>query len=190
MKHITIQGRRRQGRHRHSSQHEPIPPSVFIAGGIDPVAGRGSGEVHPGPGTVGTEDYDDYRWIDLRRKAAEIEQLRGKLHGLKEPSSQHQGMAKPEEAQRTAPLEPDTEPARRHRRRDKQAEAILRIKIEKVLVKARRKWPDPKRRLGNKTMAKELVRENGKELGYAASTVRQILDGTYPASKRLGFDRL
>ncbi len=71
----------------------------------------------------------------------------------------------------------------------------MKSRIKKVVAKARRRSPGKQPAI--KAMARELVREDrnlaeghGNKLGFKFITVRQILDGTYPASKRLGIDRL
>jgi hypothetical protein len=71
------------------------------------------------------------------------------------------------------------------RRSDREHDALLENKIKKVLTKAKKEWPDPMKRPGIKPMADELVRKYGKELGYKKSAIRQILDGSYKASRSL-----
>ncbi len=75
---------------------------------------------------------------------------------------------------------------RAKRKSDTETDAILRIKIKKVLAAARRESPDAKKRPGIKPMAKELVREHRGNLDYKFYTVCKILDGTYKSSRRLG----
>ena len=72
------------------------------------------------------------------------------------------------------------------RKRDVEADAKQRIRIEKVLAKARTLWPDAKNRPGIKPMAGELVRNHRNNLDYKFGAVCKILDGTYPASRRRG----
>ena len=81
-------------------------------------------------------------------------------------------------------------PHRSPRSHDPLENEALKNRIEKVLAIARRKWRNPQKRPPIKAMARELVRENGKEFGYKFSAVHQILAGTYPASKRLGIGQL
>jgi hypothetical protein len=76
------------------------------------------------------------------------------------------------------------------RKHDAADEALLKNRIDKVLTLARKKWPNSNNRPGYKPMARELVREHGKSLGFKFETVRKILAGTYPASKRLGISGL
>ncbi len=96
-----------------------------------------------------------------------------------------------EAAENLAPQPSDKgEEPRRNRKRDVEVDAKLRNRIERVLAKARRKWPKLEKRPGHKTMAKELAEKYGEELGYKFSAIHQILAGTYPALKRLGIGRL
>ena len=76
------------------------------------------------------------------------------------------------------------------RKHDAADDALLENRIYNVLTLARQKWPDSNKRPGYKPMAKELVRVHGKSLGFKFETVRKILAGTYPASKRRGISGL
>ncbi len=104
------------------------------------------------------------------------------------PDSQH-GPQKPAEnpppAQAT-PTAPFDKKPQRNRKRDVEADAKLKPRIEMVLAKARNTWPDKSKRPGIKPMARELERTHGKELGFKFSTIRKILDGTYRPAERFG----
>ncbi len=76
------------------------------------------------------------------------------------------------------------------RKHDAIDDARLKNRIDNVIISARKKWPDSKKRPAYKEMAKELVRVHGKSLGFQFETVRKILAGTYPASKRRGISGL
>ncbi len=84
----------------------------------------------------------------------------------------------------------DTQHRKRPRKQDIGKDALKKIKIKTVVAKAKTKWPDRKKRPGINAMARELVRTHHKELGFDYETVKKILAGTYPASKRLGVPRL
>ena len=76
------------------------------------------------------------------------------------------------------------------RKRDVEADAKLKNRINKVLAKARTKWQDPKKRPEIDVMAKELFRLHKKDLGYKFEAIRKILRGTYGPSVRLKIDGL
>ncbi len=80
-------------------------------------------------------------------------------------------------------------PRAKHKR-DVEADAARKNLIERVLAKARRIWPDPKKRPEIDVMAKELERLHRKELGYRFEAIRKILKGTYSVSVRLGIPGL
>jgi hypothetical protein len=93
----------------------------------------------------------------------------------------------PEEIE--AAVSPEASPAqptKKRRSHDAIDDARLRNRINNVITLARNKWPDQKKRPGPRIMAKELQRTHGKSLEFKSETVRKILDGTYPPSKRLG----
>jgi hypothetical protein len=83
-------------------------------------------------------------------------------------------------------------PSRSARRSDPEHDALLVIKIERVLAKAKKKWPDPKNRPGIKPMAVELARTKRGEtpLGYGEVAIRKILNGSYEPAIRLGIPSL
>jgi VCBS repeat-containing protein len=74
--------------------------------------------------------------------------------------------------------------SQRNSKHDVEADAMLRIQIEKVLAKARAKWPEPKTRPENKPMAVDLARD--KKINFGWETIRKILGGNYKPMKRLG----
>lgn len=102
--------------------------------------------------------------------------------------SQHGSQEAAETSSPKAPGEEKKPQARRSR--DVEADANLTNRIEMVLAKARRRWPDPKKRPEIDVMAKELERLYGKELGYKFQTIRKILRGTYRSLVRLGIPGL
>ena len=72
------------------------------------------------------------------------------------------------------------------RKRNVEADAKLRSRIEMVFAMAKTEWPNKSKRPGIKTMAKHLVEKNNKKKhGFSFETLRQILRGTYPALERL-----
>ena len=125
--------------------------------------------------------------------AAEIEVKRDDLFSLY-PLLDNDGDREEEPAATKGPQQPcGKKPAeqkpRSRRKRDKEAEAKLRNKIESVHATALRIWKDPKKRPPYKTMAKHLAEDHGKKLGYKFNAIHQILIGTYRASKDLGIGR-
>ena len=82
---------------------------------------------------------------------------------------------------------PTPAPTSRERdpKRDTEAEAKLRARIESVLAIARRIWRVSKKRPEIDVMAKELERLHGKKLEYKFEAIRKILKGTYSVSVRL-----
>lgn len=68
---------------------------------------------------------------------------------------------------------------------DSLEDAALKNRIEAVLTKARTEWPKKSKRPGFRPMAKHLATAHRTKLGFNFETIRQILRGTYPASKRL-----
>ena len=108
-------------------------------------------------------------------------------HGHQEPAET------PSPAQAT-PAEPSDkqEKPQRNRKRDVEADAKLRNRIENVLAKTRREWGGPKKRPAIDVMARELERldrdpklPHKERLGYKFQTIRKILKGTYKTSVRL-----
>ncbi len=81
---------------------------------------------------------------------------------------------------------PTADQKKTKRKRDVEADALLKNRIETVLAMARKEWPNRKKFPGIKPAARELVRKHRDKLNYKFDTVCQILDGTYPASQRLG----
>lgn len=74
---------------------------------------------------------------------------------------------------------------RRHHH-DPVEDAILRGKIETVLAEAKRRWPSLDEIPGRNKMSRILAADEAvKALGYTEHTVRKILGGDYPASRRL-----
>ncbi len=74
----------------------------------------------------------------------------------------------------------------RQRRRDPVEDAELKVRIETVLAAAKRHWPCLDEVPGRNKMSRILVAdETIKEIGYTEHTVRKILGGDYPASRRL-----
>ena len=96
------------------------------------------------------------------------------------PDSQHESQGP---AESPVPGESKDKPKRK---RDVGADHLREIKIRAVLAKARREWPNGKKFPGVKPAARELVRKHRDKLNYKFATVCKILDGTYPASRRLG----
>jgi hypothetical protein len=75
----------------------------------------------------------------------------------------------------------------RGRRQNAEQNAIMKLKIESVLAAAKRLWPEGKAPPGRNQAARLLAAERTvKETGYSEQTIRKILNGTYPASRRLG----
>ena len=75
----------------------------------------------------------------------------------------------------------------RGRKRDIKNDALVKSKIEQVMAVARRLWPGGKDFPGQNQAARLLIIEGPiKEIGYSVETLRKILSGTYPTSKRLG----
>ena len=75
---------------------------------------------------------------------------------------------------------------RRRRQHDPIEDAALRARIETVLAAAKRHWPCLDDIPGRNKMSRILVAdETVKEIGYTEHTVRKILGGDYPASRRL-----
>ena len=86
---------------------------------------------------------------------------------------------------------PDANQEKSNRKRNVETDAILKNRIEMVLAAARRRWPDPKKRLAIDVMAKDLERlereqklPQKKRHGYKFETIRKILSGTYKTSIR------
>lgn len=78
---------------------------------------------------------------------------------------------------------------RRTRNTSKKDAAILENKIQSVLAAAQTKWPDDKDLPKTPYQAAKLLvgGDRGRQLhGYAESTIKQILNGTYPAMQSLG----
>ena len=93
----------------------------------------------------------------------------------------------PTKAHEPEPSDKQEKP-QRNRKRDAKTDAILKTRIETVKAAARTKWP--KKQPGFRTMAKHLESTHGKKLGFKFEAIRQILKGTYPASKNLGIPGL
>ena len=75
----------------------------------------------------------------------------------------------------------------RGRRQNSDKDTIVKLKIESVLAAAKRLWPEGKPRPSRNQAARRLAKEGSvKETGYSEETLRKILNGTYPASRRLG----
>ncbi len=81
---------------------------------------------------------------------------------------------------------PTADQEQTNRKRDVEADALLKNQIEAVLALARTEWPKGKKFPGTKPAAKDLLRKHRGKLNYKFSAVCKILDGTYPASRRLG----
>ena len=75
----------------------------------------------------------------------------------------------------------------RGRRQSAEKDATVKSKIQLILAAARRLWPEGKVPPGRNQAARLLTNEGTvKETGYSEETLRKILNGTYPASRRLG----
>lgn len=122
------------------------------------------------------------RWCD-EPEFAERAQLRGlsRPKFIDRASGDGTGQA-------SDPAPTDTyKPERRH---DPLEDAALKVRIETVKATARTEWPKKNKRPGFKPMAKHLATKHGKKLDFGYEAIRKILDGTYPASKRLGIHGL
>jgi hypothetical protein len=71
------------------------------------------------------------------------------------------------------------------RKQPPEAIASQKLRVETVLAIARTLWPDETRRPPVEQMAQELFRR-GKNQGYRPETLRKILFGKYPATRRSG----
>jgi hypothetical protein len=72
------------------------------------------------------------------------------------------------------------------RKRDPEADALLRNGIETVLAGARVRWPKPGTRPSYWQMAKLLCDDKKFKSAYGEDAIRKILAGTYRVSRRLG----
>ena len=137
-----------------------------------------------------------YHYVDIERdaffKALAAAEPRNQATDDKPIELADASLAKGQEdapAQAT-PTAPSDKKPQRNRKRDVEADAKLRSRIEMVLAVARRKWLDPNKRPEIDVMAKDLERLHRKELGYKFETIRKILKGTYSVSVRLGIPGL
>ena len=178
----------------HSSDHSSIEPKDWPSNYEDSVIGwnpstlltergkfidvRASRVIvcawHPGPASQAVK-----RQIPLADQALEV------AHQALEEADPPQRVPPDGKAGQEGKPRP-IEQKQTKRKRDVEADALLENQIETVLAMARKEWPGRKKFPGIKPAARELVRKHRGDLNYKFSTVCKILDGTYPASRRLG----
>ena len=169
------------GRRKRHSELKPIP-QLFWENGEIGILGEDGGGAHPKDQHA--LDYQDNDWVGLRYLRSEIEDFRRQI--LQETST---GESPDTQAEAVEPHHeqepaPDFKPGAQ-RKSNPLKDRLYKDAIEKVLRKARQEWPDARNRPPVRKMAKVLEKKYAYELSLRFEAIRQILDGTYPASRRL-----